>query len=211
MSEQTIWDSNINDFLEKAKSSEPTPGGGSVSAYSGALAASMVCMVANLTIGKEKYREVEADVSIILNKAEEYMEELKRGLSRDIKVFNQFMDVFKLPKETEEQKKERQKRLQKVLTEATESPMAIAKACYKILELSRELAPIGNKGAISDVGVAAYLAESSLNSAFLSVDINLPQIKDNEYKKRINQECAWLRQNAKILLEQTVRIVQERL
>lgn len=211
MSKSDIWKWNIDDFLAESASSASTPGGGSVSAYAGALGASMVCMVANLTIGKEKYKEVEAETKEILSKTENCMEELKGGLSRDIEVFSKFMDVFKLPKETEEQKELRGVRMQEVLIEATESPLAVARKCLEVLELAKNLAPIGNKGAISDVGVAAYLSESALKSAMLSVDINLPQIKDETYKKKITIEREAMFQQAARLLAETVSIVQSRL
>lgn len=208
---ENVWDWDISKFLSEAASSAPTPGGGSVAAYVGALAASMVSMVANLTIGKDKYRDVEAEVREILLSAEKNLQELKEGLTKDIAVFNQFMDVYKLPKETEEQKISRGERLQEVLKEATESPLQVARESLEVLRLAKKLAPIGNKGAISDVGVAAYLAESALKSALLSVDINLPQIKDEGYVRRVQNECLKMADLSSILRQETIQMVQARL
>lgn len=206
-----VWSWNIERFLAEAASSAPTPGGGSVSAYVGALAASMVSMVANLTIGKEKYQNVENEAKEILKKSQQCMTDLQLGLTRDIEIFNQFMDVFKMPKETEEQKARREEQRQAVLQEATESPMEIARRSLIVLHLTLRIAPIGNKGAISDAGVAAYLAESALRSALMSVDINLPQITDVNYIRKIQKETGEMKTVAKALLEETIKAVQRRI
>jgi formiminotetrahydrofolate cyclodeaminase len=206
-----VWNWNIDRFLAESASSAPTPGGGSVSAYVASLAASMVCMVANLTFGKEKYKTVEPEVTIILKAANECLNDLKIGLTRDMDVFGNFMGVFKLPKDTEEQKIFRKENLQKVLREATESPLDVARKSLEVLKLAERLAPIGNKGAISDVGVAAYLAESALKSAMLSVEINLPQIRDESYKNRVLEERGKMMATASIILQKTMKVVKERL
>jgi len=211
MDTSNVWKLTAEEFLTVSSSSSPTPGGGSVSAYVGALAASMTCMVANLTIGKEKYKEVEPQVKDILSQAEMVLSLLKTGLSQDIAEFSNFMAVLKLPKSTDEEKALRTEKLQKVLVSATDTPLGISQNCFKILQLAQELAPIGNKGAISDVGVAAYLAESALKSAMLSVDINLPQIKDASYQERVKLERTRLFEKAAVLCAETVAVVQSRM
>lgn len=207
----TVWQWSIEEFLAQSASSAPTPGGGSVSAYAGALAASMVCMVANLTIGKEKYKDVESEVQAILSEGQDLLEALKKGLSQDIAEFSNFMAVLKLPKDTEEQKAGRTAKMQEVLVSATDTPLAIAQNCFQVLKLAQALAPIGNKGAISDVGVAAYLAESSLKSALFSVDINLPQIKNAQYQAEVTAERERLLEQAAQICRDTVAVVQSRL
>lgn len=211
MSEQNVWEWSAAEFLAQAASSAPTPGGGSVSAYVGALAASMVCMVANLTVGKEKYKDVEPQVQGILAQGQQLLSDLKNGLSQDIAEFSNFMAVLKLPKDTEEQKVARAEKLQEVLISATDTPLGIAQNCFAVLKLAQELAPIGNKGAISDVGVAAYLAESALKSAMFSVDINLPQVKNESYQERVKAERERLFTAAEKIKNETVQVVQSRL
>ncbi len=206
-----VWGWTTEEFLTVSSSSSPTPGGGSVSAYVGALAASMTCMVANLTIGKEKYKEVEPQVKEILSQADMVLTLLKTGLSQDIAEFSNFMAVLKLPKSTDEEKAVRTEKMQEVLVSATDTPLGISQNCFKIIQLAKELAPIGNKGAISDVGVAAYLAESALKSAMLSVDINLPGIKDESYKEKVLAERTRLFEQAAVLCAETVAIVQSRM
>ncbi|HBV89068.1 cyclodeaminase/cyclohydrolase family protein [Desulfosporosinus sp.] len=206
-----IWEWSTEEFLTVSASSSPTPGGGSVSAYVGALAASMTCMVANLTIGKEKYKEVEPEAKEILAEAETVLNNLKTGLSQDIAEFSNFMDVLKLPKGTDEEKAARAAKMQEVLVSATDTPLGISQNCFRVLQLAQKLAPIGNKGAISDVGVSAYLAESALKSAMLSVDINLPGIKDEAYQERVKAERARLFEQAAIICAETVAVVQSRM
>lgn len=206
-----IWEWTTDEFLTVSASSSPTPGGGSVSAYVGALAASMTCMVANLTVGKEKYKEVEPEVKEILAEAEAVLANLKTGLSQDIAEFSNFMDVLKLPKGTDEEKAVRATKMQEVLVSATDTPLGISQNCFRVLQLAQKLAPIGNKGAISDVGVSAYLAESALKSAMLSVDINLPGIKDEAYQERVKAERARLFEQAAIICADTVAVVQSRM
>jgi formiminotetrahydrofolate cyclodeaminase len=206
-----VWEWTTEEFLTVSASSAPTPGGGSVSAYVGALAASMACMVANLTIGKEKYKDVEPQVKEILAQAETALNDLKNGLSQDIAEFSHFMAALKLPKGTEEEKTVRAGKLQEVLVSATNTPLGIAQNCFKVLKLAQELAPIGNTGAISDAGVAAYLAENALKSAMLSVDINLPQIKDEGYRARVLAERTKLFEQAAVICAETIAVVQSRL
>ena len=206
-----VWQWTTEEFLTVSASSSPTPGGGSVSAYVGALAASMTCMVANLTIGKEKFKDVEPQVKEILAQAEGVLSDLKTGLSQDIAEFSNFMAALKLPKNTDEEKAQRTAKMQEVLVSATDTPLTIAQNCFKVLQLAKEIAPIGNKGAISDVGVSAYLAESALKAAMFSVDINLPQVKDEGYKEKVLAERARLFEQAAVLCAETVAIVQSRL
>ncbi|MCB8816495.1 cyclodeaminase/cyclohydrolase family protein [Desulfosporosinus shakirovi] len=211
MDTNKIWEWTTEEFLTVSASSSPTPGGGSVSAYVGALAASMTCMVANLTIGKEKYKEVEPQAKEILAEAEAILGLLKSGLSQDIAEFSNFMDVLKLPKGTDEEKALRTEKMQEVLVSATDTPLGISQNCFRVLQLAQKLAPIGNKGAISDVGVSAYLAESALKSAMLSVDINLPGIKDVAYQERVKAERARLFEQAAVICAETVAVVQSRM
>jgi len=206
-----VFDSSLRQVLEASASDAPTPGGGSVSAIVGSFGVAMVSMVGNLTVGKTKYQDVEPQVKVILEKTNKLMSRLEELVAEDIKVFGQFMDVLKLPKDTEEQKAERARLMQEALKGATDTPMEIARVCLEGLELAEELSTIGNKGAISDVGVAAYVAEAALNSVLLSVDINIPSIKDAEYVDKIQTEKYALIVKAAQLREKAVAQVRERM
>jgi formiminotetrahydrofolate cyclodeaminase len=206
-----VFDSTFRQVLEASASDAPTPGGGSVSAMVGSFGVAMVSMVGNLTVGKTKYQDVEPQVKVILEKTNQLMARLEELVAEDIKVFGQFMDVLKLPKDTDEQKAERSRLMQEALKGATDTPMEIARVCLQGLELAEELSTIGNKGAISDVGVAAYVAEAALNSVLLSVDINIPSIKDADYVEKIQAEKYALIVKAAQLREKAVAQVRERM
>lgn len=206
-----VYDWSVRKLMQVSASDSPTPGGGSVSALAGSLAVAMVAMVGNLTVGKEKYKEVEPQVQQILAEANAIIAKLEQLVDADIAEFSKFMATLKLPKNTDEEKAERTQKMQTVLISATNTPLEIAKTCLAIVKLADELSKIGNKGAISDVGVGAYLAEASLNSALLSVDINLPMIKDEAYVAKVRAERAQLVEEARKLREVAVAAVQARM
>lgn len=206
-----IFDASLREVLKTSASDAPTPGGGSVSAMVGSFGVAMVSMVGNLTTGKEKYKDVEPQVQAILEKTNKLMARLEELVKEDMQVFGKFMDALKMPKDTEEQKAQRAKLMQEALKAATDTPMEIARVCLEGLELAEELSSIGNKGAISDVGVAAYVAEAALNSVLLSVDINIPSIKDEEYVERIQAEKYALIVKASHLREKALAQVRERM
>lgn len=206
-----VFDWSVKKLIQESASDSPTPGGGSVSALAASLAVAMVTMVGNLTVGKEKYKDVEAETQAILDEGNAIIARLENLVEADIAEFSKFMAALKLPKNTEEEKAERTKVMQEVLKSATDTPMEIARTCLDILKLAKGLSGIGNKGAISDVGVGAYLAEASLNSALLSVDINLPMVKDEDYVAKISAERNQLVEEARKLKEEALSVVQDRL
>uniref|UniRef100_A0A7C2E3G9 Formimidoyltetrahydrofolate cyclodeaminase n=1 Tax=Ammonifex degensii TaxID=42838 RepID=A0A7C2E3G9_9THEO len=206
-----VFDWSIRQFLKEAASSAPTPGGGSTAALCGALAAAMASMVASLTVGKEKYKDVEPEMKAMLEKTGELLARFEELVAGDIEAFNGFMAVYKLPKDTEEEKAERARRMQEALVKATDTPLAIAGACLEVLELAEQAALKGNKGAVSDAGVATYLAEAALNAALLNVDINVPSIKDAAYvEKALAKRQEFVRQAAAIK-ERSLQVVHKRL
>ena len=209
--EKRVEDWTTAEFLARSAGPSPTPGGGSVSAYTGALAAAMICMAANLTLGKEKYREAEPLVNEIFDQGRTLLELCQKGVNEDMAEFACFMKAFKMPKGTEAEKKQRRETMQSALISATDTPLAVSRNCLKILQLAKDLAPIGNATAISDVGVAAYLAESALKSALFSVDINLPQIQDQSYRLRVKMERNRLLSEGAALCAEAVAAVQERI
>ncbi len=186
----SLYDKTINEFLEVAASSSPTPGGGNVSAVTATNAAAMVCMVANLTIGKKGYEDYQDQAKEILENTMKIMEKLKELTQKDIDAFNKYMEAFRMPKNTDEEKEKRKQALQEAAKNATIVPLEISKACLEILVEAEKLSKFGNKMAISDVGVGAYIAEACVKAAMYSVDINLPSIKDEEFVKKVTQERA---------------------
>jgi len=175
---------SLDRFLDELASKAPAPGGGSVAALSGALAAGLVSMVCNLTVGKKKYAHVEEDIKNILAQSEALRRELVNLLEEDVQVYTQVSKAYKMPRETEEERRVRAAAIQAALKEATAVPMAVAEACVKVLDLCTPVAEKGNVRAVSDAGIAALMAEAGLRSAALNVLINLRAIEDQEFVER---------------------------
>lgn len=209
MSEVYEW--TFSKVIEESASDAPTPGGGSVSAMVASLGTAMVAMVSNLTIGKEKYADVQDEVTDIKDQTYKLLANLEELVTKDMAAFGEFMRVIKMPKDSEEQKQKRTEEMQKAYIFATDTPLEIARTCLEALKLADKLAGIGNKGAISDVGVAAYVGEASLKSALLSVDINLPGIKDKDYVAKASQEKEVLISQSEELRAKVIKVVQDRI
>ena len=171
----------IHHFLDKLSSKSPEPGGGSAAALAGAEGAALVGMVCNLTLGKDKYAGVQAEISALFEKAEAARAELMRLLQEDTEAFSEAASAYKLPRGTDEQRAARAKAIQSGLRKATEVPFAIGERSLEVARLSLTAAETGNKGAVSDAGVAALFAEAAVQAAALNVRINLVSITDAAY------------------------------
>lgn len=176
-----IKDKTLQTYLDELASKQPTPGGGSAAALMGAQAAALVSMVCNLTIGKPKYAEVEADMQVLLAESEALRETLTGMIKADIDVFNRLMACYGLPKSNEDEKTHRSAQIQSVLRDATQVPLECAKACAKAIALSRTAAEKGNLAVISDAGVAVMSAYAGLKSAALNVEINAASLQDRAF------------------------------
>ncbi len=206
-----IKDKSIDTFLQELASKAATPGGGSAAAVMGAQSAALTSMVCNLTIGKPKYAEVEADMKALLETSEALREQLTGMIKADVDVFDKLMACYSLPKETEQQKAERSAQIQTVLKEATEVPLACAKACREAIELSQIAANKGNLGVISDAGVAVMAGYAALKSAALNVYINAGSIKDKDFADARIAELESLLASADIKTEEIYQIVKAKL
>ena len=171
----------IQPFLDELAGGTPTPGGGSAAAAVGAMGAALVSMVCNLTLGKEKFTDVEAQIKDTLAQAEALRTELTQLIDEDAAAFNTVMAAFQLPKTTDEEKATRSQAIQTATQKATLTPLATARACAKVIELGQLVAEKGNPNAISDVGAGVVFAQAGLKAAALNVLINLPSIKDEAF------------------------------
>ncbi|MCP4344657.1 MAG: cyclodeaminase/cyclohydrolase family protein [Desulfobacterales bacterium] len=176
-----LADLSITRFMEKTASDSPFPGGGSVAALSAATSASLVEMVANLTIGKKGYEEVEPVMKKIARDAETYRNKLIKDIDRDSDAYSQVMNAFKLPKSTDEEKNARTAAIQEALKHACLVPLEVAGDAFKVIELAGEVVAKGNKNAVTDGLVGAMMARSAVLSALYNVKINLASIKDKEF------------------------------
>lgn len=181
-------DKRVTEFLDLLACKDPTPGGGSGAALGGALAAALVSMVCNLTIGKKGYEDAEAAMQGILARSEALRAELPRLLEADTQVYGRVMDAYRLPRKTDEQKAARQEAMQAALRDATQVPLAIAERCAQVVDLALPAAEHGNQWAVSDAGVGALLAEASMHAALLNVSINLASIEDQAYLVEVQRK-----------------------
>lgn len=175
---------SAEEFAARTATSAPVPGGGSVAALAGALAAALSEMVANLTIGKAKYAEVESEMKELAAAGAVIRQELIEGIKRDSTSFSGYMSALAMPKETEKEKATRREAMQQGLKVASEAPLAIAEAAAGIFPIAEAVVLRGNAGAVSDGLVSAMLARTAVLSALLNVKINLKSIKDETYAAR---------------------------
>ena len=199
-----LTDLTSKDFLTELASSAPAPGGGGGAAMAGALAAALASMVCNLTIGKEKFAAQECEVKALLQEAEQVRQDLLALVEDDAAVFNSFMACYKLPKTTDAEKAARTAAIRKAAKQAAEVPLAIAKACYKVLQLAHRLVIIGNPGVITDGACSALLARAALRCAEYNVRINLGLTKDEAYNEQVAAELNKLLKTAEELEEQAL-------
>ena len=206
-----LIDKKVSNCLDELASNSPTPGGGSVAALAGALGAGLISMVGNLTVGKKKYEDLEEDIKKIVSFSEKLRYELSQLIEEDVKVFNNFMATYKMPKETEDEKKVRVEKIQESLIEAAKVPLKVAYKCLDILSLSKEVAEKGNINVVSDAGVAVLMAEAALRSAILNVKINLKMIKDEKIREELSSSIKEILLKGKGRKEKVLEIVEQKI
>lgn len=202
---------SVVDFVAETASDSPAPGGGSVAALAAAQAAALLGMVANLTVKSKKYEEVHEEMAEIAKKCKEYELEFVEFIDRDANSFNCVMDAFKLPKETEEEKKARTAKIQEGYKKAADVPFTVGKTAAELLDVAEILVEKGNKNAITDVGVGVLNTELACVGAFYNVKINLGSIKDEEFvaerKKQMAEILDGVEKRAAKLLEKVEEMI----
>lgn len=199
---------SCQDFLTQLASEEPTPGGGGAAAAVGAVAAALGSMVANLTIGKEKFAVQEPEVRELLQKAEALRKSLLNLVEEDAAVFDSFMSCYKLPKTTEEEKTARTKAIRDAAKQAAEVPFAAAQACLEVQKLAVRLLEVGNPNVITDGTVSALLARAAMRSEFYNVYINLSLTKDADYNSRLMEQIKTMDEEAQKLEEIAIKTTE---
>jgi len=197
-------------FIERLAAGTATPGGGAASAYSGAMAAGLVGMVARLTLGKKKYVAVEGQMQAILEGADKLRADLTAAIEADSAAFEAVMEAFKLPKTTEEQQAERAEAIETAYIHAAEVPLRVARDVVATLDLAAIAVEKGNLNAISDGGTASYLAYAALNGAGLNVRANAGVVQDQAAATAWLQELAGLEARAAETLRAIEQVLQER-
>ena len=191
-----LVDLTIKEFLAETASNTPVPGGGSISALNGAIATALTEMVANLTIGKKKYADVEGQMKTIATEAALIRERLIRDIDRDSEAYDRVFAAFKLPKETEEQIVERAQAIEDATKEAAIVPMQVAEEIASVMETVIYVAHKGNRNAVTDACVAMMTARTCVLGALLNVRINLASIKDEAFVKQMKVKADHLESEA---------------
>jgi formiminotetrahydrofolate cyclodeaminase len=180
----------LKNYTDALASGEPTPGGGSAAALVGALGAALDSMVANFTVGREKFAAVEEEVQGLLATSEQLRAELERLTQADTEAYGRVATAQRMPRATEEEKRARSAAVQEALKAAAEVPRAAVRACCEVIEVAAALVTKGNPNLITDVGVAARFAAAAMECAALNVEINLAYIKDESYNASCRKEMA---------------------
>lgn len=191
------------EFINKVIGNDPVPGGGSVSALNGALATSLAAMVANLTIGRKKYAEVNDIMEDLSVRFAELSEKLIADVDRDSEAYDRVFAAFKLPKETDEEKEIRTTAIQRETIYAAQVPMEVARIVHSILPMIDVVARKGNANAVTDACVAMMCARTAILGALLNVRINLMSIKDEKFVHEMKEEADMIEKTT-IIEEQKV-------
>ena len=203
-----IKHTEIEQFLAALASQSATPGGGSAAAIIGAMGAALVSMVCNLTIGKKKYVEVESEMKDVLAKAEALRKQLIGMIEDDVKVFDAVMGAYGMPKETDSDKAKRDAAIQAALKQATDVPMACARAARQVIDIAATASDKGNLNVISDAGVGVLAGYAALRSAALNVFTNARMITDKTFAEAKLKELNELLAGAEGVTEKAYSVVK---
>lgn len=175
-------------FLDEVASDSPAPGGGSVSALSGALGAALGAMVCRLTVGKKKYADVQEEIHKYIAELDESKKKLMILIDMDTDAFNRLMTAFRLPKGTDDEKASRSRAIQEATKEAINVPLDACRTCLNVVQTCGPVAQKGNVNSITDVGCAVLMARSGFEGAAYNVKINLSGLKDEAFKAKVEKE-----------------------
>lgn len=182
-----LIDLEVKQFLKETASPTPVPGGGSVSALAGALAAGLSAMVAGLSIGKKGYEDRREQMQSLREEANVFRDELMHGVDRDGMAYEKFLAALRLPKHTEAEKAARQKSLQAARKEICRVPLGVARNALGVLELAGNALKMGRKDVVTDSAVAILLARAAVRGALFNVRFNLRGLKDDTVRETLHQ------------------------
>lgn len=182
-----MYQNDLRRYLDDLAAGLPAPGGGSAAALAAATGAALISMVANFTIGKEKYKSAEEEVKKALSSAEQLREKLINLVDEDVAAYKKVSRAYGLPKDSPEDKRRRQLAIQEGLKQALAPPLEVCRCCHEAIKMCPLMAGKGNVNLISDVVVAVVLLEAAFQSALLNVEINLKGIKDEQFILKIRE------------------------
>jgi glutamate formiminotransferase/formiminotetrahydrofolate cyclodeaminase len=197
----------LSDFADETASESPAPGGGSISAYVGALGVSLATMVANLSAHKKGWDERWEEFSNYADVGEKYKNEMVALVDADTRAFNRIMAAMAMPKSTEAEKKSRSEALDEATRHAIEIPFRVMEAAYASMDVIRAMAEKGNPNSVSDAGVGALCARTAVIGAFMNVKINAAGFGDKAFVEDILSRGREIENNAIALEAEIVKIV----
>lgn len=206
-----LVDLTLSEFTDETASESPAPGGGSVSAYMGAMGVALGTMVANLSSHKRGWDERWEEFSEWADQGMKYQSELVRLVDEDTDAFNQIMDAFGLPKKTEDEKNTRKQAIQDATKNAIMVPFRVMEVAYKALEVVKAMAEIGNPNSISDAGVGALAIRSCVKGAFLNVKINSGDLEDKSFVQTVSEKAQEIERKTEELEKEILQIVHHKL
>ena len=198
----------FNDLLSAFRSSHPTPGGGSASALSGAVGASLLAMVAALPKPRTQNADDEARLAAARARCTTISDRLAALMDRDSEAYDAVVAAFRLAKISDAEKRERSRQIQEALRSATETPLDIMRACLDAIRAAADVAALGNANASSDVQVGLELLMAGLRGARLNVAINLGSVKDQPYVDASTKEAEQLEVEAESGRQSAVRLLR---
>jgi formiminotetrahydrofolate cyclodeaminase len=188
-----LKDLTITEFLQQTASSEPLPGGGCTAALNAALAASLTEMVANLTIGREEFGAVEDEMKAIAQTAADLSKKLQNDIDNDAQAYREVLAAFKMPKNTDAEKKQRAAAIQEAFKTAAMVPLGVARDALKIMDLASRAIAKGNQNALTDGAVGVLVSRAAALAAIYNVKVNLSAIKDPDFVKELTREVEALK------------------
>ncbi len=199
------------EFVEVLASKAPVPGGGGASALVAALGSALGNMVGNLTAGKKEYADVDQQMREQCAKCDVLQADFLRLMERDAQVFAPLAKAYGMPRDTKEQKAEKDRVMERVLREACIVPMEIMEKCCEAIEMLQEFAAKGSALVISDAGMGMVFCKAALEGASLNVFINTKAMLDREYAEELNQKAEAMLKKYPPMAEETFAGVRARL
>ena len=183
-----LIDLSLSDFANETASESPAPGGGSIAAYCGSIGVALGTMVANLSSHKRGWDDRWEEFSIWAEKGMQYQKTLLELVDEDTDAFNKIMDAFRLPKDSDDAISKRNEEIQKATKNAILTPFKVMTTAFNSMEIMKAMAEIGNPNSVTDAGVGALCARTSVIGAFLNVKINCADYEDKKFVKDITEK-----------------------
>lgn len=201
----------LNTFINELSSSAPVPGGGSVGALCASLSSSLTSMVLNLTVGKKIYENYNSEEKELVDDAlaasELNTEEFMKLINKDMDAFTELMQMYKLPKNTEEEKSFRESKLQEGYENAMGVPLVLAEKSLEFYDYILVACKLGNKNVISDAGVAAITLQAAIETSVMNVRVNLAFLHNKNKVMQIDKNCCDILQRGEEKKQEIINIV----